>query len=219
MENTFYKKKYYKYKLKYTNQKNSNFKGGVGSNTNTNTNTNPVKAIAYFSNSSSKINGIVKFEEILPIPNQNRFFNNLNEHPEHPEHPEYPSVRVNVELEGFEPNTKHGFHVHESGDLTKGCESMCAHFNPFDKPHGGRDDIMRHVGDLGNLEANSEGKVKLEFIDNIIKLRGEYSIIGRGLIIHQGEDDCGMGENAESKITGNSGARIGCAIIGYASVN
>lgn len=162
---------------------------------NTKSNPNPIKAISFFD--GEKIKGIVNFEEIS------------NE-----------QVLVKINLEGFEPNTIHGFHVHESGDLTSGCDSMCAHFNPFNVSHGGREDTIRHVGDLGNLKADNNGKCITEFTDNMIKLRGgEANIIGRGLIIHADEDDCGKGNYADSKTTGHSGKRIGCAIIGYASVN
>jgi Cu-Zn family superoxide dismutase len=34
------------------------------------------------------------------------------------------------------------------------------------------------------------------------------------VVIHKGEDDLGLGFNKESKITGNAGARMACAIIG-----
>tara|TARA_B110000037_G_C17015656_1_gene463175 strand:- start:822 stop:1076 length:255 start_codon:yes stop_codon:yes gene_type:complete len=78
----------------------------------------------------------------------------------------------------------------------------------------------RHVGDLGNIETNSKGEAKYHFYDNIIKLRGSKSnIIGRGLIIHEDPDDCGMGGNAESLKTGNAGKRIACAVIGYSKDN
>jgi Cu-Zn family superoxide dismutase len=42
------------------------------------------------------------------------------------------------------------------------------------------------------------------------------NIIGRGLIIHEDEDDCGKGGNAKSLKTGK---RISCAVIGYAKQN
>ena len=97
---------------------------------------------------------------------------------------------------------------------------MCAHFNPYNKSHGGLDSTHRHVGDLGNLHANKKGEAKYFYHDDKIKLRGfKSNIIGRGLIIHADEDDCGKGQNAESLKTGNAGKRIACAVIGYAKDN
>ena len=130
------------------------------------------------------------------------------------------SVRIDVNIVGLKPDSLHGFHVHEAGDLTDKCMSMCAHFNPFNKTHGGPDSVHRHVGDLGNLKTNKKGEAKYSFYDDIIKLRGfKSNIIGRGLIIHEDEDDCGQGENEDSLVTGNAGKRISCAVIGYAKEN
>lgn len=56
-------------------------------------------------------------------------------------------------------------------------------------------------------------------VDKMIKLRGQKSnIIGRGLIIHADEDDCGLGDFPDSLTTGHSGKRIACAVIGYAQM-
>ena len=129
-------------------------------------------------------------------------------------------VLIDINLEGLKKNALHGFHVHQSGDLTDKCESMCAHFNPFGNTHGCPGKKDRHVGDLGNLKTDSNGCARYTIEDNIIKLRGfKANIIGRGLIIHADPDDCGEGSNKESLINGNAGKRIACAIIGYSRKN
>jgi len=159
-------------------------------------NSSPIYAIAVFSNDNIK--GTVRFTEELEI---NR-------------------IRIEVNIKGLSPNSLHGFHVHEAGDLTDKCTSMCAHFNPYSKTHGCPGMKERHVGDLGNLITNTKGDAAYIYYDNVIKLRGtKCNIIGRGLIIHADEDDCGQGGNAESLKTGNAGKRIACAVIGYAKEN
>ena len=155
----------------------------------------PIKAVAVFD--TKKIKGIVHFTEDL--------INN--------------TVIIDIHIEGLRKNGLHGFHVHECGDLSEQCESMCAHFNPLHKNHGCPGANERHVGDLGNLIANKNGIAHYQRIDNMIKLRGsKVNIIGRGLIIHNDEDDCGLGNSPLSLTTGNSGKRIACAIIGYAKI-
>ena len=158
-------------------------------------NNKPVYAIAVFNDT---IKGTVKFTEDLN--------NNV--------------VVIDLNLSGLKPNSVHGFHVHEAGDLTDKCTSMCAHFNPYGKTHGCPGMTERHVGDLGNIKTSSKGEAKYSFYDDVIKLRGtKCNIIGRGLIIHEDEDDCGKGGNPESLKTGNAGKRIACAVIGYAKEN
>jgi Cu-Zn family superoxide dismutase len=125
-------------------------------------------------------------------------------------------VIIDIDIKGLKKGL-HGFHVHECGDMSDQCESMCAHFNPYGKLHGGPDDKERHIGDLGNLDVGTDGSVKFRFIDSLIKLRGtKANIIGRGLIIHADEDDLGKGGQIDSLITGHAGKRIACAVIGYA---
>jgi Cu-Zn family superoxide dismutase len=121
---------------------------------------------------------------------------------------------ISLDLCGLKKNALHGFHVHECGDLSNGCESMCAHFNPFNKKHGGPKSSERHVGDLGNIKTDENGCAKYSFRDSMIKLHGKANIIGRGLIIHADPDDLGEGGHELSLTTGNSGKRIACAIIG-----
>ena len=129
-------------------------------------------------------------------------------------------VKIDVNLTGLDKNALHGFHVHESGDLTDKCESMCAHFNPFKKQHGCPGKKERHVGDLGNLKTNTKGNAQYTFYDDVIRLRGTKSnILGRGLIIHADPDDCGEGGYPDSLTTGHAGKRIACAVIGYSKDN
>jgi len=129
-------------------------------------------------------------------------------------------IRIDIDISGLNKSSFHGFHIHESGDLSDKCESMCAHFNPYQKNHGCPGTKERHVGDLGNLVTNKKGQAKYSIIDNVIKLRGtKANIIGRGLIIHADKDDCGQGINPDSLKTGNSGKRIACAVIGYSKEN
>ena len=149
-----------------------------------------ISAIAVF---DTKITGVVRFTEY--------------------EH----EVVMSVDIKGLKPNSKHGFHVHECGDMSDKCESMCAHFNPYNKNHGGPGDKDRHVGDLGNLISDKNGRAKYTQRDTMIKLRGtKCNIIGRGLIIHEDEDDLGRGGQKDSLTTGHAGKRIACAVIGYA---
>jgi Cu-Zn family superoxide dismutase len=82
----------------------------------------------------------------------------------------------------------HGFHVHEKGDTTQGCQSAGPHFNPTNKNHGGPSDKERHVGDLGNIEVvEPDTTTRFRFTDHMIKLYGPNSIVGRSLVIHADE--------------------------------
>ena len=123
-----------------------------------------------------------------------------------------------INLSGLSPGL-HGFHIHKYGDLREGCSSLCGHYNPKNKKHGGPNDKERHVGDLGNIKVNNKGICKMKFTDKLIKLRGKYNIIGRSVVIHEDEDDLGKGGHSDSCTTGHAGKRIACAIIGYSKNN
>jgi Cu-Zn family superoxide dismutase len=42
---------------------------------------------------------------------------------------------------------------------------------------------VRHVGDLGNVEADSNGVAKVDITDKLISLTGAHSISGRTLVV------------------------------------
>lgn len=119
-------------------------------------------------------------------------------------------VKIVADVEGLTEG-KHGFHVHQYGDISSlDGKSAGGHFNPEGEKHGAPTDMERHVGDLGNLLANSSGKAHYERIDKEIRLEGAHSIIGRAIIVHAGEDDL------VSQPTGAAGARAAYGVIGIA---
>ena len=113
-------------------------------------------------------------------------------------------------ISGLTPG-KHGFHIHEFGDMSDGCKSMGAHYNPDGVDHG---DLEKgHVGDLENIVANESGVATFSITAKRVDLLGDRSVIGRGLVIHEDEDDLGKGGDAESLKTGNAGERLACGVI------
>ncbi|AAS54170.2 AGL321Wp [Eremothecium gossypii ATCC 10895] len=124
---------------------------------------------------------------------------------------------ISWNITGFEPNTEHGFHIHEFGDVTNGCTSSGSHFNPFKKTHGSPEDENRHVGDMGNVLADANGVAVGSAKDPLIKIFGPTSILGRTVVVHAGKDDLGRGGNEESLKTGNAGPRPACGVIGIAN--
>lgn len=128
------------------------------------------------------------------------------------ENPDGPTTLTGV-ITGLAPGS-HGFHVHQFGDNTNGCTSAGPHFNPFGKEHGAPGDEIRHVGDLGNVEAGADGKATVTVQDKQVSLTGPFSVIGRTMVIHADIDDLGKGGHELSKTTGNAGARLACGVIG-----
>ena len=135
-------------------------------------------------------------------------------------------LQITVTMEGLKPGL-HGFHIHQYGDLSEGCGSLCSHFNPTNSVHGSRDSPERHLGDLENIIADNNGRVNMTIYDKYLTLTGKFGIIGRSVVVHEDEDDLGKGGldknnnvideevHKESLKTGNAGKRIACGVIGY----
>ena len=111
---------------------------------------------------------------------------------------------------------KHGFHIHEFGDLSNGCESAGPHYNPDDVDHGDLD--SGHAGDLGNIVADENGIAKIGIVLKRVDLHGDRNIVGRAIVVHADEDDLGKGGDEESAKTGNAGDRLGCGVIRLATL-
>ena len=128
-------------------------------------------------------------------------------------------VKVTFNLYNLKQNNISACHIHEFGDMTDGCKSLGAHLNLKNKEHGTiyTDINNSHTGDLiNNIKSDDKGEFKYEYLDPRLNIFGnvDESIIGCSVVIHDGVDDYGLGNNKESKITGNAGGRMDCAIIG-----
>lgn len=141
--------------------------------------------------------------------------------------PDYMTL-ITFNLYGLPPNTTRGCHIHESGDLTKGCESGCAHFRIPDTMHGSIQlyGSSRHLGDMmNNITSDKNGNVSFSYYDDLVDLTGPYSVIGRMIVIHADKDDLGEYRYEDSKrgegsrTTGNAGKRIACSLIGITKDN
>jgi Cu-Zn family superoxide dismutase len=121
-------------------------------------------------------------------------------------------VYVYGEISGLTPSQQHGIHIHEFGDGTSTDGTKAGgHYNPEEKTHGLPGAAARHAGDLGNLQADAEGKTVFRAEFNDISMLGPKNpIIGRGVIIHAKPDDGGQP-------VGNAGPRIGFGVIGVAN--
>ena len=143
-----------------------------------------VKAIAQLEHTVGDVQGAVKFKQ----------------------KPGQPTIIKGI-VKGLTPG-KHGFHIHEFGDLSKGCESAGAHYNPDGVEHGSLE--QGHVGDLGNIIADKSGTARFQIKAERVELS---DVVGRAIVIHADEDDLGKGGDEESLKTGNAGERVGCGVI------
>jgi superoxide dismutase, Cu-Zn family len=119
-------------------------------------------------------------------------------------------VKIVADLEGLTPNAQHGFHIHEFGDCSvPDATSAGSHWDPeTTKHHGKPEEKDRHSGDMGNIQADANGKGHLELTLEGISIAGpKNSILGHAVIVHAKPDDFGQP-------VGNAGARIGCGVIG-----
>lgn len=119
-------------------------------------------------------------------------------------------VRVIANIEGLSPNSAHGFHIHEKGDCSaKDASSAGGHFAPLQQPHGAPGDNKHHVGDMGNLKADKEGKAVLSQVFEALSLdpKSKSYIGAKAVVLHAKADDL------KSQPSGDAGGRIACGVI------
>lgn len=93
------------------------------------------------------------------------------------------SFKIQFDKLGKE-NTEHKLHVHKFGDMSDKCMNIGGHYDPYHK------DV--DVGDLGTISTDGNGGVPETWKnDTHLTLFGEYSIVGRSIMVHD-EDGKGL---------------------------
>lgn len=118
-------------------------------------------------------------------------------------------VLVHADVTGLPPNSTHGFHLHEKGDLSApDLMSTGPHWDPEGHGHhGGPHQEGVHAGDFGNLVSDATGRAVYTARKKGFSLTGEPSAIGRAVIIHANADDL------KSQPAGAAGARIAGGVV------
>lgn len=117
-------------------------------------------------------------------------------------------VRIEIEISGA-PSGQKGLHVHQKADCSNiAAKSMGDHFAPKGRAHGLPEGNERHLGDLGNISIDEDGKGKLTITVPTANLKAgdPMSFLGKAIVLHEASDD---GKGA----SGNSGKPIACAPI------
>lgn len=115
---------------------------------------------------------------------------------------------LKAEVRGLKAGSVHGFHVHENNEC-KGPDFKSAggHFNPQNHIHNSPGASLKHLGDLGNLVADSKGMARTEVFIPAEKGIKLSTFLGKAVIIHAKPDD------QVTQPSGDSGDRIACGLI------
>lgn len=120
-------------------------------------------------------------------------------------------VVVNIKVEGLEPGM-HGVHIHEYPKCEgPDFQSAGNHFNPEGNEHGLMHPDGSHLGDMPNLNIESDGTADIEMeLPGATLMDGNTSLLrqdGTSIVIHEKQDD------GVSQPGGNAGERIVCGVI------
>ncbi len=118
-------------------------------------------------------------------------------------------IELQVTLEQAPPG-EHAVHIHETGDCSaEDASSAGGHWNPSSEDHGQWDTPPFHLGDIGNIVVDEEGKGSLSLVTDRWSMGGGgvNDILGHAVVVHADPDDF------SSQPSGAAGARIGCGVI------
>lgn len=117
-------------------------------------------------------------------------------------------VLLDVDLKGLPPGG-HGFHIHEKGACSPDFKAAGGHYNPANAGHGINHPKGSHAGDMPNIIAVENGRVRAEVLNAKVTLgAGRNSIFdgdGSAIVIHAKPDTHGANPGA--------GGRIGRGVI------
>lgn len=118
------------------------------------------------------------------------------------------NVVFEAKLSGLEPGM-HAIHFHEKADCSSNDgTSTGGHWNPTFEKHGKWGDAAGyHKGDIGNFKVGADGTGTITMITDEWCIGcgdDKKDILGKAVIVHQGEDDF------TSQPSGAAGARVSC---------
>lgn len=114
------------------------------------------------------------------------------------------------------PPGKHAVHLHDKGDCSApDASSAGGHWNPTSEAHGKWGSAPFHLGDVGNLEVDNDGKGKLTLSTDKWTVNGTApegqpmpnDVVGHAVVVHATVDDF------TTQPTGNAGGRIACGVV------
>ncbi len=118
------------------------------------------------------------------------------------------TVSMEAKLSGLTEGV-HAIHIHEKADCSSADgKSSGGHWNPTFQNHGAWGDAAGyHKGDIGNFTADASGNASVTFSTDQWCIGCDdpnKDIMGKAIIVHQGEDDL------KSQPSGAAGARVSC---------
>ena len=117
-------------------------------------------------------------------------------------------VSFHVNATGL-PHGVHGIHVHPIGRCDPpDFASAGTHWNPTNKQHGLNNPNGPHAGDMPNVEVAANGVLDQTVVLPHATMAQLLDADGSSIMIHANADDY------MSQPSGNSGAKIACAVIG-----
>lgn len=121
---------------------------------------------------------------------------------------------IRIEADGLTPGW-HGVHIHATGECQAPFTSASGHINHGEPgaPHGLLNAAGPDDGDLPNVHADDQGRVRAEIFTTRARIANEgpgqwlWDADGSALVIHASADD------HSSQPIGGAGARVACGVM------